>query len=293
MSNLFNFEEKQVFYSKPPLVFQGNKKNALKNVIKLIKEIKQSGQKDYIFIDAFGGSGLLSNTFKYYFPENEVIFNDFDDYTSRLEKIPQTNEILSFLKNELKNFKTNEKIYGNTKEKILAYLQQKEKEDKELDYLSISSFVLFSGDYAKNFKELAKKSWFYKNGEINRNAQGYLEGVKRVKMDFKELLNEYKDNKNAFLILDPPYLQTNTQSYKAGYYRLSDFLALIDFIRPPYILFSSLKSDILDFLAWYDTKNDRLKNRKILSSSLGFPKTIEKAVDYMIYELNAKSFQNL
>lgn len=51
------------------------------------------------------------------------------------------------------------------------------------------------------------------------------------------------------LLLDPPYLCTKQESYKqATYFDLIDFLRLINLIKPPYIFFSSTKSEFVRFV---------------------------------------------
>ena len=40
-----------------------------------------------VFVDLFGGSGLLSHITKYYHPESRVIYNDFDNYRHRINNI--------------------------------------------------------------------------------------------------------------------------------------------------------------------------------------------------------------
>ncbi|HDL3043286.1 TPA: hypothetical protein PW245_002507, partial [Mannheimia haemolytica] len=47
----------------------------------------------------------------------------------------------------------------------------------------------------------------------------------------------------------PPYLCTRQESYKqANYFDLIDFLRLIDLTKPPYIFFSSTKSEFIRFI---------------------------------------------
>ncbi|TRC46170.1 hypothetical protein FEA42_00725, partial [Mannheimia haemolytica] len=54
--------------------------------------IKDDG-KGWTIIDVFGGSGLLSHTAKYEKSLAKVIYNDFDNYTERLEHIKDTNQL--------------------------------------------------------------------------------------------------------------------------------------------------------------------------------------------------------
>lgn len=78
-------------YNTSPLPFQGQKRT----FIKKFKESLNKYPENAIFVDLFGGSGLLSNTVKELKPTAKVIYNDYDNFTERLEAIPTTNEILS------------------------------------------------------------------------------------------------------------------------------------------------------------------------------------------------------
>ena len=75
-------------FIQAPLPFQGQKRNFL----------KAFKDKD-IFVDLFGGSGLLSHTIKQMRPEATVIFNDYDWYITRLQNIDKTNRLLAKIRN--------------------------------------------------------------------------------------------------------------------------------------------------------------------------------------------------
>ena len=76
-------------YNKAPLPFQGQKRMFLKPFAREISKFSP----DSIFIDVFGGSGLLSRTIKDIHPSSRVIYNDFDHYSERLSMIPTTEQI--------------------------------------------------------------------------------------------------------------------------------------------------------------------------------------------------------
>jgi len=52
---------------------------------------------DSVIVGLFGGLGLLSHTAKQLNPKAKVVYNDFDNYTERLNRIDQTNELISKL----------------------------------------------------------------------------------------------------------------------------------------------------------------------------------------------------
>lgn len=77
-------------YLSAPLPFQGQKRMFAKEFIKVLKHY----QDDAVFVDLFGGSGLLSHITKCQKPDATVVYNDFDNYRRRLENIPRTNALL-------------------------------------------------------------------------------------------------------------------------------------------------------------------------------------------------------
>ena len=86
-------------FSKPPLPFEGNKKLWRKNYKEILKEFEDIE----IFIDLFGGSGILSNWTKNTYKDSIVIYNDFDNYRERLNNIPTTNELMKDLREIIKD----------------------------------------------------------------------------------------------------------------------------------------------------------------------------------------------
>lgn len=262
-------------YTQPPLPFQGNKRNFRKDFIEILDEFDPNG----VYLDCFGGSGFLSHLIKQKYPNARVIFNDFDNYMRRIELIPTTNEILSKLE-FLKEIKLNTKISAENKEKALKII--KEYKDDEVDFISISSFVLFSGNYADSFESLKKQTWWLKNGKMTKNADGYLDGVEIVRTSYDELINEHKD---AILVLDPPYLQTMHNGYLSMRWGLKEFLGLCELIRPPYIFFSSGKSDIIEYFDFVGANNNNFRDYKIKEKScFGGECGVVRDKDFMIYK---------
>ena len=66
-------------YLSAPLPFVGQKRMFASEFINVLKQYPD----DAIFVDLFGGSGLLSHITKCQKPNAEVIFNDFDNYRHR------------------------------------------------------------------------------------------------------------------------------------------------------------------------------------------------------------------
>jgi len=112
-----------LIYNAAPLPFQGQKRNFIKQFRELIKD-EFSAHRNGIFIDAFGGSGLLSHNIKQIYPNARVIYNDYDNYSERLANIEATNEILQAIEPITKKYKKKEKVSEEDREKIIKIIDE-------------------------------------------------------------------------------------------------------------------------------------------------------------------------
>ena len=85
---------KKYYYSQAPLPFVGQKRMFASEFRKVLKRFSDRT----VFVDLFGGSGLLSHITKRERPDATVIYNDHDNYRERLENISRTNALLSDLR---------------------------------------------------------------------------------------------------------------------------------------------------------------------------------------------------
>lgn len=81
-------------FTSAPLPFMGQKRRFIKE----FKEALKTFDSKTIFVDLFGGSGLLSHITKRERPDARVIYNDYDDYHIRLQNIDKTNRLLADLR---------------------------------------------------------------------------------------------------------------------------------------------------------------------------------------------------
>ena len=275
-----------MIYNSAPLPFQGQKRNFIKHFRELIKD-EFRAHRNGIFIDAFGGSGLLSHNIKQIYPNARVIYNDYDNYSERLANIEATNEILQSINPVTKKYKKNEKVSEEDREKIIKIIGDYIKRGYFIDWLTLSSKLLFSGKYAHNEDEFKKEKTFFitsPNTPLHQ-ANGYLKGVEIIRKDAMELIKEF-DGQDVVLILDPPYLQTNKAGYKC-FWGLRDFLKLIRLVREPFIFFSSEKRDILPYIDDQVERGDEFfKDYKIKQASLS--NGAKSKPDYMIYKSGAR-----
>lgn len=232
-------------YQSAPLPFMGQKRMYVKD----FKEVLKQFPDDAIYIDLFGGSGLLSHVAKREKPNATVIYNDFDNYRQRLDNIGRTNTLLAELREMVKDFPRKEKLPPEIRSKILRRLEEEEK-DRFVDYITLSSSLMFSMKYATSLDEMKKEDFYNKIRQSDYSAEGYLDGLEIVSCDYKELVVKYLNIQNVVYLIDPPYLSTEVGTYKM-YWTLSDYLDVLSIlVGTSYIYFTSDKSNLLELCQW-------------------------------------------
>lgn len=244
-------------FKQAPLPFIGQKRMFLKHVeIVLNKHIDGEGY-GWTIVDVFGGSGLLSHTAKRLKPKATVIYNDFDGYAERLKHIDDINRLRQIIFNYLhgiipKNGRLSKEIKTEIINKINDFKGYK-------DLNCLASWLLFSGQQVGSIEALfAKDFWHCVRQSDYPTAEGYLDGIEVISESFHKLIPRYQNQEKVLLLLDPPYLCTRQESYKqATYFDLIDFLRLINLTKPPYIFFSSTKSEFIRYLDYMqESKTD-------------------------------------
>ena len=233
-------------YLSAPLPFVGQKRMFAQKFKEVLKEYPDNS----VFVDLFGGSGLLSHITKREKPNATVIYKDYDNYRMRLNNINRTNALLSDLRKLTIDCPRQKLIPEPIRGLILERLRQEETTGF-VDYITISSSLLFSMKYCMNLKDLQKES-FYNN--IRKQdyplCTDYLNGLEIVSCDYKELVKKYKNLPNVVFLVDPPYLSTEVGTYRMNW-RLSDYLDVLSIlVDKSFIYFTSNKSSILELCCW-------------------------------------------
>lgn len=233
-------------YLSAPLPFIGQKRMFAQKFKEVLKEYPDNS----VFVDLFGGSGLLSHITKREKPNATVIYNDYDNYRMRLNNINRTNALLSDLRKLTIDCPRQKLIPEPIRGLILERLRQEETTGF-VDYITISSSLLFSMKYCMNLKDLQRES-FYDN--IRKQdyplCTDYLNGLEIVSCDYKELVKKYKNLPNVVFLVDPPYLSTEVGTYRMNW-RLSDYLDVLSIlVDKSFIYFTSNKSSILELCCW-------------------------------------------
>lgn len=235
-------------YSTAPLPFQGQKRRFIKH----LKDVLKNYNADAIYVDLFGGSGLLSHNIKQFYPNATVVYNDFDNYRKRLEMIPKTNELLELLRGVLNDHPRKSRVIGTKRQQALEILKKAD-DDGYNDWITISASLRFSMNYATSYQDFETDTIYNRVRKTNYNADDYLKGVKVVSVDYKVLFDKYKNHDNVVFIVDPPYLSTDTTTYSSGkYWKLTDYLEILEVINGSnYVYFTSNKSSIVELCEWF------------------------------------------
>src|SRR5690606_14681905 len=104
------------------------------------------------------------------------------------------------------------------------------------------------GKYATSMAELQKHTFYKTIKKTDYLADGYLEGVQRVSMDYKELFAKYQNKPNVVFLIDPPYLSTDCTTYSSDkYWKLGDYLNVLTTLqKTQYFYFTSNKSQVVE-----------------------------------------------
>lgn len=234
-------------YLAAPLPFVGQKRRFAKS----FKTVLKGFSDKTVFVDLFGGSGILSHIAKHERPEAIVIYNDYDNYRLRIKNVDQTNVLLNDLRTMLKNLPREKRIINSEiRNCILQRVKDEELKNGYVDYITISTSLLFSMQYVCNFEDLSNLPLYNNVKQSDYNCDGYLEGVNIVCCDYKVLYQQYKDDPNVVFFVDPPYLSTEAGTYKM-YWRLTDYLDVLQVLnKTSFVYFTSNKSSIIELCEW-------------------------------------------
>jgi hypothetical protein len=184
-----------------PLGCMGNKKNELKFLLPIIQP--QINDKT-IFIEPFCGSSIVSfNVYKQINKNIEFHINDIDSLRIEFFRNMRDEEKRKELyKLEESIVKIGSEEYNNIIKKHIS----KSIQNEYIPYVISKRIHSYRhGLYPINKKIILK--------EISKNWINFFNKAKITNNDFMEVMDEYKENEDAFLYLDPPYLD----SYNAGY----------------------------------------------------------------------------
>lgn len=138
-----------------------------------------------------------------------------------------------------------------TKRHIIEIVRKEEKANGYVDYITISSSILFSGKYVLCLEELAKQTLYNNIRQSDYPlADDYLAGLIVESCDYRDLFERYKDTPGVVFLVDPPYLNTDVCSYSMCW-RLTDYLSVLELLAGhEFVYFTSDKSSIEELCRW-------------------------------------------
>lgn len=236
-------------YLSAPLPFVGQKRMFARHFIDVVRQYPRGT----LFVDLFGGSGLLSHITKHFHPDSRVIYNDFDNYRRRIANISRTNRLLDLIRPIADRFPRLKPITGDAREEIFALLGQELRDAGYVDFITLSASLLFAMKYKLSVEEMRKETIYNKIRKNRFNeAPDYLAGLEIVSCDYRELFEQYKDTPGIVFLVDPPYLSTDVATYNMSW-QLSDYLDVLSILDGhDFIYFTSEKSGIIELCRWLD-----------------------------------------
>lgn len=190
-----------------------------------------------MYVDLFGGSGILSHFAKATYPEATVIYNDYDGYYERCRNIDKTNALLSKIKQEFAHIPPGKRFSHEDMAVLCDLIDAAEFKD----WGTLSSNLLFSGNYVNNLQSFSKQP-VYNNWRAReyKSKKDYFDGLTIVCKDYRDLAID------GFLIVDPPYLSTNINTYGI-HWRLKDYIDVIKTLEgKEFCYFTSAKSQLAE-----------------------------------------------
>ena len=230
-----------------PLPFQGQKRR----FVKQLEEMAKRQTEGAVFVDLFGGSGLVSHVIKRARPDCRVVWNDYDHYSERLANVGRTNEMLKALRGIVAGVPKKLRIEEPVRSAVVAEVERWNKAGY-VDWISISSNLHFTMNYSHNFEEFRKETLYNRVRKDDYDVEGYLEGVEVVSMDYRRLFEQFRLVPDVIFILDPPYLSTDCGTYRDGaHWRLADYLDVLKCLQgTQFVYFTSSKSTIVELADW-------------------------------------------
>ena len=141
-------------------------------------------RNDAVYVDLFGGSGLLAHITKQEKSEARVVYNDFDNYRQRLENVGRTNALLAELREMVKDYPRGKLLPKELHERIIQRLEAEEATGF-VDYITLSSSLLFSMKYAVSLDALRKERLYNNEKMTDYDCEDNLDEQEVVSMDYK------------------------------------------------------------------------------------------------------------
>ena len=186
--------------------YAGNKREEVETIIKNI-DISQST----IIVEPFCGTSALSVYISKLYPKKyKYILNDNDKNLIELYKL--------MIEKNKKKLKKTEKDIDNILKNIKCkedYIKILSKKDFNSWFIAHKIYTIRSGLYDLDYKYNEEKPFKFENYEIFNFLQN--ENITILNEDAIKVLKDNKDNKEVFMFIDPPYLNSCNEFYSNEY----------------------------------------------------------------------------
>lgn len=269
-----------------PVPFRGNKQKWIKYLYEYLKNNRLKLNKNTIIVDVFGGTGILSILFKKLYPNNVVIYNDYDNFLNVLK-----NDIakINNLKGKLYNYINNELHIGKSekipKEYNAHIFNMIKHSGLNLNNPKVKNIISNMLNFNGRPIVFNTSNQFYnktiKNDYLTDDYLNEFKNIKVIHQDYKKIIETFENTRNVFYILDPPYLQTGKLFYKnEEYFNIDDTINIIKLcIKNKAILFESTKSQLINLIKLI---SEFTKVNYTISESQKMIDNITDAEDYFI-----------
>lgn len=227
MFDIKDFKKEYKTFIKAPFCYQGSKRNELHKIVEY-----QPSHFNKV-IDVFGGGGSVALYYRQKYPDIQVYYNDLNvclyNIFSTLTSIEKTQELQNKLFDiDISNIET-----------VVSNVHRDFFENGEKDpflYLFLKKYM-FRGMISKNIKTFNMR--YNKNRTLtieSRNNNTYTkyppilcENFHVSNEHFLTIIEQYKDDSEAFLYLDPPYVSTDCTEY--GVFTIEDITSILNIIK--------------------------------------------------------------
>lgn len=262
-------------YNAAPLPFVGQKRNFIRQYKEILNNVPQGAT----IVDLFGGSGLLSHVAKRMRPDCRVIYNDFDNFEQRLNAVQTTNKLLRKIRPLVAEIPKHKRISKEVAERIFNVVEEEEQRGSFVDYITLSSSLLFSMNYVTSLADLRKETLWQCVKKADYVVDDYLDDLEVVRMDYRDLFEQQKATPNVIFLVDPPYLSTDCSTYTMRW-TVADYLDVLNILAGHrFIYFTSNKSHILELCEWLG-RNPTLGNPFSHCTKVEFQAKVNYAAGY-------------
>ena len=172
-------------------------------------------------------------------------------------------------------------IVGELRERIFSRIEQEERDRGYVDFITLSSSLMFSMKYKLSIPGMRKETLYnnIRKADYPDCSADYLNGLEVVSCDYKEAFAQFKDVPGVVFLVDPPYLSTDVGTYNM-YWKMSDYLDVLNvLLGHSFVYFTSNKSSILELCEWLG-RNQHIGNPFKDCTKVEFNATMNYAASY-------------